>query len=343
MGDIKPKTIIDDKRRKRIQNYKKAIKLIILTVILLPTVLCIFLFARLGSMERELDELKGLIADVKDTGDTDEQEKSTEEKSTEGNSDAVDEETTEAKEQTTKENTVNTSKPSNIKPYKSWSEEERAIINKYKGQGIGKKIYLTFDDGPSVYTKEILDILDYYGIKATFFVVGKEDSVSSEGYKAIVDRGHTIGLHSYSHRYSEIYSSIDGFARDLKKIQDYVYELTGQKTFYYRFPGGTSTTKTILSIDTFISYLNNNGFVYYDWNATCGDGANETVPVNNIVINVLKDAVKRENCIALLHDAKSKRTTVDGLPLLIETLISAGFEICPIDDDTVPAQHRIVN
>ncbi|MDE6608589.1 MAG: polysaccharide deacetylase family protein [Lachnospiraceae bacterium] len=70
-----------------------------------------------------------------------------------------------------------------------------------------RKVYLTFDDGPSVYTGEILDILKEYDVKATFFVVGKEGEKYEELYKRIVEEGHTLGMHSYSHKYSEIYET----------------------------------------------------------------------------------------------------------------------------------------
>ena len=93
--------------------------------------------------------------------------------------------------------------------------------------GTVRKVYLTFDDGPSGNTSRILDILAEYDVKATFFVVGKEEEQYQELYKRIVDEGHTLGMHSYSHKYDEIYQSVDSFAQDMSKLQEFLYETTG--------------------------------------------------------------------------------------------------------------------
>ncbi|MBO4461285.1 MAG: polysaccharide deacetylase family protein, partial [Lachnospiraceae bacterium] len=103
-----------------------------------------------------------------------------------------------------------------------------------------KKVYLTFDDGPSHNTELILDILKEYNVKATFFVIGRNDEYSKSLYKRIVDEGHTIALHSYTHRYSSIYASLDAYKEDLQKISDLVYDATGVRSKFIRFPGGSS-------------------------------------------------------------------------------------------------------
>jgi len=98
-----------------------------------------------------------------------------------------------------------------------------------------RKVYLTFDDGPSIYTDEILDILKEYHVKATFFVVGKEDAASQKAIRRIVAEGHTLGMHSYSHKYSELYASREAFQEDFEKERDYLETLTGSKIAFYRF------------------------------------------------------------------------------------------------------------
>ena len=108
---------------------------------------------------------------------------------------------------------------------------------------IGKTVYLTFDDGPSQYTPEILDILDKYGVKATFFVVnGKYNHIM----KDIVDRGHQIGLHCYKHVYSEVYASDEAYFKDLKKIKKYLAILKKGCTFAPDFEK-TSSEKLVAS------------------------------------------------------------------------------------------------
>ena len=90
-----------------------------------------------------------------------------------------------------------------------------------------RKVYLTFDDGPSSNTNRILDILADYDVKATFFVVGKEEEEYQALYNRIVEEGHTLAMHSYSHKYNEIYQSVESFSTDLSKLQEFLYDTTG--------------------------------------------------------------------------------------------------------------------
>lgn len=99
------------------------------------------------------------------------------------------------------------------------------------------KVYLTFEDGPSTNTQQILDILKQYNVKATFFVIGKTDDLSKEMYKKIVEEGHTLGMHSYSHKYSVIYDSMSAFEQDFNQIHDYLKEVTGVELQILSFSG----------------------------------------------------------------------------------------------------------
>ena len=92
-----------------------------------------------------------------------------------------------------------------------------------------RKVYLTFDDGPSANTEKIFDSLDHYGVKGNFFVVGTDNADLREMYKRIVDEGHVLCMHSYTHKYNEIYSSVDAFTKDLDKISELLYDVTGTK------------------------------------------------------------------------------------------------------------------
>ena len=201
------------------------------------------------------------------------------------------------------------------------------------------KVYLTFDDGPSEHTNEILDILDDYGIKATFFVVGKEDEASLAAYQRIVDEGHTIAMHSYSHKYSDIYSSLDAFQTDLERIQNLIYDTTGVECRYYRFPGGSSNKVSNTDMSAYISYLNAQGITYYDWNVSSGDATTQAFTADELVENVMTDVVKYKTSVVLLHDSTAKTTTVQALPAMIEALQQSGAVILPIDEDTTVIQH----
>lgn len=205
----------------------------------------------------------------------------------------------------------------------------------------GKTVYLTFDDGPSRYTPEILDVLDKYGVKATFFVInGRYNSTM----KDIVDRGHQIGLHTYSHDYKKIYSSDTAYFNDLQKIHDVVLKETGVDCSIIRFPGGSSNTvsrnysKGIMSRIT--KAVGEKGYVYFDWNCSNGDadGANTVQKQLNYCSQFPKSASR---IIVLMHD--TKKTTLEALPKIIEYYQSCGMTFDILTPFTTPIHHNVLN
>ena len=201
-----------------------------------------------------------------------------------------------------------------------------------------RRVYLTFDDGPSANTERILDILDQYGVKATFFVVGKEGY--AEQYRRIVDDGHTLAMHSYSHKYSEIYASVDAYRADLAKLHDFLYELTGEDCNIVRFPGGSSNTISRVDMWELIDYLKREDMVYFDWNVSSGDATGDRKSADQIARNVLDSIGQFNNAVVLFHDAPGKDSTVDALPAIIEKILeSDNTVILPIVEDTVRVQH----
>ncbi|MBD5470307.1 MAG: polysaccharide deacetylase [Lachnospiraceae bacterium] len=212
-----------------------------------------------------------------------------------------------------------------------WGETES------RSEGI-KRVYLTFDDGPSPNTDRILDILKEYDVKATFFVVGKENY--TDQYKRIVDEGHTLAMHSYSHVYKDIYSSLDAYKQDLGELRTFLYELTGVECNIVRFPGGSSNTISKVDMHTLIDYLDSENMVYYDWNVSSGDASGTYRSANQIASNVLGNIDKYNNAVVLMHDAAEKNSTVDALPTIIETILqSEDTVLLPISEDTVRVQH----
>ncbi len=206
-------------------------------------------------------------------------------------------------------------------------------------QGDAHKVYLTFDDGPSTSTSQILDTLQKYNIKATFFVVGKRDDASKELYKRIVREGHTLAMHSYSHKYSTLYSSVESFEEDFSEIQNYLYEVTGEECLFYRFPGGSSNQVSSVDMKEFIRSLNGRGITYFDWNVASGDATAQAYTPEKLVENVMTDVVKYKTSIVLMHDAETKVSTVKALGPMIEALQGMGAEILPIDESTTVVQH----
>lgn len=201
-----------------------------------------------------------------------------------------------------------------------------------------KRAYLTFDDGPSEYTGEILDILKENDVKATFFVVGKEEAYY-DAYRRIVEEGHSIGLHSFTHDYEKFYRSVDSFSGELTALNDLLYEVTGVRSSIFRFPGGSSNRVSALPVQEYIRWLNENGIRYYDWNALSGDAVNIGMPPKQLVSNIMEDAVKHQDTIILMHDLPVTHTTVESLQLLIDTLRAEGYELLPIDEQTPLIQH----
>ncbi|MCL2254870.1 MAG: polysaccharide deacetylase [Lachnospiraceae bacterium] len=203
-----------------------------------------------------------------------------------------------------------------------------------------KKIYLTFDDGPSINTDRILDILDEYGIKATFFVIGKTDERSLNSYRRIVNEGHTLGMHSYSHRYQEIYRSLDAFTEDLNKLQELLYLETGVWSRYYRFPGGSSNTVSRTDMQELIGYLNEQDIKYFDWNISSGDAASEPSSASRIINNCMSGLSGKSEGMILFHDTAEKYSTVLALPEIIDGIMAKGnYVFLPIDDETLSVRH----
>ncbi len=200
-------------------------------------------------------------------------------------------------------------------------------------------IYLTFDDGPSDNTRTILDTLDEYGVKATFFVIGTEDEQYQELYKEIVERGHTIGMHSYSHKYSSLYESLESFADEITKEQDLIESVTGLRPWLFRFPGGSSNEVSNADMSELIKYLNDTGITYMDWNVVGGDATSQAYTASDLIESVLKDIGKYETAVVLLHDANAKTTTAKALRQLIEELQKRDADILPVTEDTPIVQH----
>ena len=202
----------------------------------------------------------------------------------------------------------------------------------------GCTVFLTFDDGPSENTWDIMDVLDEYGVKATFFVLG---NASADTYKEMIDRGHAIGVHSLSHVYSEIYASYDAFVDDVSSLRQLLYEYTGVEPYLYRFPGGSNNQvhSDNVSMTKLADYLESVGMKYVDWNASSGDAGASTVDAwtiaDNSISGIRGDRDSGWKTIVLLmHDANTKYTAADALREIIPTLLEDGFAFDKIYSDT---------
>lgn len=215
-----------------------------------------------------------------------------------------------------------------------------------------KVCYLTFDDGPSDRTPEILTVLDNYGVKATFFVIGVGKlSLIPE----IVSRGHTIGLHSDTHNYSAVYASDDAYFNDLAAVSDKVENITGKKPVLVRFPGGSDNIVSRICpglMSRLTVSVREKGYQYVDWNIVANDttpslmqniGGVRMTPPPTILQSVISGSTKsdgtdKEEICVLMHDAKNKYSTVDALSAIIENLLSRGYTLLPLDENS-PVFH----
>lgn len=305
-----------DARRRRVRRLKRMIVLTVLIWMILPVGLSIVLFGKVRALNGQLVETQGYLQRMEEAIARQEQ--------------AAGEEP--PPEQLSRKEVIVTAP---VAGADGQSEDVSAVEPE-----AAHKVYLTFDDGPSKYTEEILDILDTYDVKATFFVLGKENEYSIEMLKEIAERGHTVGMHSYSHKYADVYRSVDDFSADFYKIYSYILENTGIQSICYRFPGGSSNTISDIDMHVFADFLAEHEIEFYDWNVSSGDGGSVLLDVDTLVQNSTRDIARHETSIILMHDAASRSTTVEALPQIIESILAMeDTVILPITEDTTPVHH----
>lgn len=207
-------------------------------------------------------------------------------------------------------------------------------------------IYLTFDDGPSLdITPKVLDVLKEENIKATFFILNYGES-KEELVKRIVDEGHTIGIHGYSHEYKDIYTSDEAYMNNITKLQDKIKLTTGITTKYTRFPGGSSNTisrkYSVGIMSRLTKRILEEGYKYYDWNVSVEDaGSSKTEEdVYNRYVNELRSS--RAN-IVLMHDFSNNNKTLNALRDMIHYGKENGYTFEKIDDNTPMITHGVNN
>ena len=190
-----------------------------------------------------------------------------------------------------------------------------------------KTICLTFDDGPTdSTTPKILDILRKENIPATFFVIGRQISSRKEILQRTFDEGHSIGIHTYSHEYKQIYSSPAALLGDIRRCQKSIREVLPEwNSDLYRFPGG----KAGLS-DTLISAVKNAGFRICSWNASIEDAVSPNASAEDLYNNAVRSAGEKNHVVLLLHDGVGYRETIRALPKIIEYFRSKGYIFQPL-------------
>lgn len=310
---------LQPKRRKRIDRLKKIIVGTILAFILIPTAIAACLGVRVHTLKKQLyasqQQADGLQAQL-------DKEMAMVESYRTGIALANEREAAEA----------NTGTDSVIS--ETENSEQDVIVDE------NKHVYLTFDDGPSTNTAEILDILAEYNVKATFFVTGDTDEQAKAIYRRIVEEGHTIGVHSYSHRYQEIYASEEAFFEDFYLMSDYIYDVTGVRPVICRLPGGSSNTVSRISMADIVQKLESQGVNCYDWNISGKDAEGHNLTAEQIALNVLSGVNQFQTSVVLLHDGKGKSVTPEALRMILDDLTGReNIQIETITEETPIILH----
>lgn len=207
------------------------------------------------------------------------------------------------------------------------------------------RVYLTFDDGPSANTDEILDILKENNTKATFFIIKRDDPESIARMKRMYDEGHTVAMHTVSHEYPLVYADLPAYKEDVDGIKTFIDDTLGIDCKFYRFSGGSSNTiykhYGISDIHECIDYLDSRGIKYFDWNISNSDSENKKYSPAELAANVVEYIGDTGVYNVLQHDAPAKKNTVQSLQIIIDDLKAKGYTFCQITDNTVPVHHHI--
>lgn len=188
-----------------------------------------------------------------------------------------------------------------------------------------KVCYLTFDDGPSNNSEEILDILDEYNVKATFFLIGSEIKEEKRSViESMIEEGHAIGLHSNVHDFDKLYVSVDVCVQDFEAQYKTLKEAYGVDTRIFRFPGGSACTYMNGQRKKFVAAMREKGYRCFDWNVS-GEDSYGNPTVWSIQKNVFDTFFDYEKPIVLLHDANNADITVDALPGILERMKAEGY------------------
>ena len=206
-------------------------------------------------------------------------------------------------------------------------------------EAFAKTAYLSFDDGPSNCTEDILNILKAQDVKATFFVTATASPGQMYLYKEMVKDGHALGLHSYSHNYSKIYRSTESFFQDINQLEKFLEKEVGRSPKILRFPGGSNNyvAKQYAGTDLMEKLKTEvvkRGYKYYDWNCDANDGLNPPIPEKKLLKLIMDGVGDKETLYVLLHDFNGNTTIVDGLPEIIRRLKQKGYEFKIMDEST---------
>lgn len=197
-------------------------------------------------------------------------------------------------------------------------------------------IYLTFDDGPSDVTDRILNTLAEKDVKGTFFVIGRTSEEDRARIRRMADEGHTVGMHTYGHDYTSMYSSVEAYLTDMYDIYSLILEETGTAPSVFRFAGGSVNGYNSGIYQELIAEMIRRGFVPFDWNISAEDATSRGKTAGEIQETIVGQASRVRRGIVLMHDSGAKGTTAEALGPTIDALRDMGFKFESLKHDTMP-------
>lgn len=218
---------------------------------------------------------------------------------------------------------------------RSLSDEEKdRILHIYRSTG-EKRVFLTFDDGPSQsVTPFILDVLKKENVKATFFSLGISVKNNPDLTKREFDEGHYVANHGYSHKYSAIYSSPEATLDEYNFTEQAIRDALGIQNYtsrLFRFPGGSNGGYYDEAKQNSKALLRENGIVHLDWNSLTEDAAGANTK-ETLMQNAIDTIGEKESVVILMHDTSDKILTYEMLPDLIAYLREKGYKFENIYD-----------
>lgn len=209
----------------------------------------------------------------------------------------------------------------------------------HTSENSGEKIaYLTFDDGPSGITQQLLDKLDENKVHATFFVIGLNCQKHPDMVKKMIADGNVVGVHSWTHQYPYIYANMKNFQDDFTKLRDYLIQQTGSDPKICRFPGGTNNTVSLHYgghiMRQVVTYVQGLGYKPFDWNVDAKAATTPEPSSTAIYNNVIDGCKNKKTAIILFHDADKNASTLQALPQIIAQLRQMGFTFSTLSADS---------
>lgn len=322
--------------------FKHLILTVTALLIIVPTVLCILLAVDNGKKSDEIDRLNSQLSAQSQVSQTsDDQSRTSSATESSDNVKAEPSVTESVKPETSAASSsvvesTDSSVSSGADSYTSLFPTLYA--DKYDGEYENSEntVYLTFDDGPSVLTENLLYYLRQENVKATFFVVPERTEYCYSLLREISNAGHTIGIHSASHDYEKIYASVDAFLEDFNEAYEIVLEATGKAPDIYRFPGGSVNDYNEKTRDDIIAEMDRRGFTYFDWNVDSNDW--QGYGWTTLYTNVLKDAEEFSSPVILFHNTGDRDNTVLVIEDIIKALKNKGYKFGSLSQKIKPVQ-----